>query len=66
MSTPFLDNSQEVNAVIYDLSGKQVLNQSISTNGITEIDLSQLPTASYNFNVEYAGKQFTKTVIKTN
>lgn len=66
MSTPFLDNSQEVNAVIYDLSGKQVLNQTISTNGITEIDLSQLPTASYNFNVEYAGKQFTKTVIKTN
>ncbi len=66
MSTPITDETQSLNATIFDLSGKLVMTKSISTNGITEIDLSQLPTASYNFNVEYAGKQFTNTIIKTN
>jgi hypothetical protein len=66
MSTPVVDEVQNVTAVIFDLTGKQIMTRSISTNGITEIDLSHLPAASYNFNVEYAGKVFTKTIIKTN
>lgn len=66
MSTPVVDEVQNVTAVIFDLNGKQIMTRSISTNGITEIDLSHLPAASYNFNVEYAGKVFTKTIIKTN
>ncbi len=66
MSTPVVDEVQHVNAVIFDLNGKQIMTRSISTNGITEIDLSHLPAASYNFNVEFAGKVFTKTIIKTN
>lgn len=66
MSTPITDETQSLNANIFDLSGKLVMTKTISTNGITEIDLSQLPTASYNFNVEYAGKQFTNRIIKTN
>ncbi|MBK7219964.1 MAG: T9SS type A sorting domain-containing protein [Saprospiraceae bacterium] len=66
MSTPVVDDVQNVSAVIFDINGKQIMSKSISTNGITEIDLSHLPAASYNFNVEYAGKVFTKTIIKTN
>lgn len=66
MSTPNIDGSQTVEAKITDKAGKLVVSFPVSTNGITEIDLSQLPTASYNFNVEHAGKVFTKTVIKTN
>lgn len=66
MSTPVAGEAQDVNAVIYDINGKQIMTRSISTNGITEIDLSHLPAASYNFNVEYAGKVFTKTIIKSN
>lgn len=66
LSTPFDDEPGDVNAVIFDLNGKQIMTRSISTNGITEIDLSHLPAASYNFNVEFAGKVFTKTIIKTN
>ena len=66
MSIPHVLGSQTLDATITDKAGKLVMTKTISTNGITEIDLSQLPTASYNFNVEYAGKQFSKTVIKTN
>ncbi len=66
MSIPHVLGSQTLDATITDKAGKLVMTKSISSNGITEIDLSQLPTASYNFNVEYAGKQFTNTIIKTN
>ncbi|MBK8701428.1 MAG: T9SS type A sorting domain-containing protein [Saprospiraceae bacterium] len=66
MSIPAYDNSIETTATIFDMSGKLIMTKKVSTNGITEIDLSDLPNAAFNVNVEHNGKVYTNRVIKTN
>ena len=66
MSVPSYDNLQETNAQIFDLSGKLLMTKKASTNGVTEIDLSNLPNAIYNIQVEHNGQVFTNRIIKTN
>lgn len=66
MSTNDDINENYVDAHVFDLSGKLVLSQKVSTNGITEIDFSNLPTSAYNINITHNNKTYTNKVIRSN
>lgn len=66
MSTPDSDESEYTNANIFDLTGKLVMEQKVSTKGISEIDMDNLTNGSYIISINHNGKNHQNRVIKTN
>ena len=50
---------------IFDMTGKLVMKQDISTNGISPVDISTLSMAVYTFKVNYDNKEINKKIVKT-
>ncbi|MFM2393290.1 MAG: hypothetical protein RLZZ546_1272 [Bacteroidota bacterium] len=64
MNSPF--EKEEAPLSIYDASGRLVLAKNVSTNGISQIELTNLPNAIYNIQITHQGKVYNNQVVKTN
>lgn len=58
--------NQEAPLNIFDASGRLVLSKNVSTNGISEIEIMNLPNAIYNIAITHEGKVYNNQVVKTN
>jgi hypothetical protein len=55
-----------IDAVMYDKAGRILTKKSVSTNGITEMDLSNFSNGQYFIKMEVNKKVYTKQVLKVN
>ena len=66
ISTPDYDETLSTDAFFYDLSGRLVMKKTVSTKGITEIDLDNVTNGAYNVSISHNGKSYQNRIIKTN
>lgn len=58
--------NEQAQLQLFDMNGKLVKKQTVSPNGISKVDISELETGLYNVLVKHEEQTYRKRIIKTN